>query len=273
MYYRIHVNMEEILADSELYFYKMCGFDRDVEGNRERIRKAKDIRDEYLGSLKVDLLISEYPSSVVCDEEFRFLYDLDNPAGNSKHLVIPCKILGQLSSDKIYKVYLYAMCIVKQEETMKQVKGDMLKEFYLDTWMIAFLDAGRDWIKRYLTHQVEQEILRSTQPFLSGTLLQEESISRTTEKQRIFLRESFGPGFYSMEIETVEDFFRLLPCEEIGMSLKHGIMFPTKSNVGIYLALTEESRLPSKDCKSCRSRGKSCEFCKNYVPIPAKEIR
>lgn len=272
MYRRINGNMEEIMAGSIPYFYKMCGFDRNLEENRERIQEAKDIRDEYLGSQKLNLLVSEYPASVVCGEEFQFPYHLEKTAWNSEQLIIPCKILGQLSPDIIHKVYLYAMCITEQEEVMKKVKGDMLKEFYLDTWMIAFLDAGRDWTRKYLTNQLEQEICRDIQ-LSPAVSLTEESALKLEEKQRIYLSDSFGPGFYGMEIEAVEDFFRLLPCEKIGMSLKRGTMFPTKSNVGIYLALTEEFHLPSKDCKNCRSGGKSCEFCKNYASMSAKEIR
>lgn len=268
MYHRINVNIQEIIADSERYFYKMCGFDRDLDGNRERVQEAKTVRDEYLDSLKLNLLISEYPASVICGEEFQFPYHLDHLVPDSEYLIIPCKVLGRLSTDIIQKVYLYAMCITEPEEAMKQIKGELLKEFYLDTWMTAFIDAGRDWIKSYLTNQLEQEILGTVRTSSYSSLTRGKKFHRSGEKQRIFLSDSFGPGFYGMEIEMVEDFFRLLPCERIGMSLKHGTMFPAKSNVGIYLALTEESSLPSKDCKNCRSGGKSCEFCKNYVSMP-----
>lgn len=231
----IDLKLEELLDDSESYFLKMCGFHRDLDKNSGRIREAIDIREKYKEDFKPHLLLSSYPASVVSKGEFCF-----------EQVKIPCMVLNRIPKKDILGVYLYAICLSDRNRK----KEDMLEEFYLDTWMTAFLDAGRDWLKVYLEKQVRR---------------------RVPKGKNVFLTDSFGPGFYGMGIDVVEDFFCLLESKKIGLKLQHGVMYPMKSNVGMYLALSKETALPKLDCKNCLSNKTTCEFCKNYIP-PTKRI-
>lgn len=228
----ITIPLEELFARSEAYFFKMCGFDRDIEGKGERIKEAVSIRNRYRNQFRFHCILSSYPSSIICGDEIRL--------GEER---ISCQVLNQIPKEEIEKVYFYGICLedIKKDLLDRKESMDFLDEFYLDTWMTALLDGARDWLRDFL------------------------------KRQEQFLTDAFGPGFYGIGIDKVPAFLRFVDGKQIGISLHRGTMFPAKSNVGMYLALSKESSIPSRDCASCLSSGRTCEFCKNYTPNRKKE--
>lgn len=224
----ITIPFDELFARSEVYFLKMCGFDRDLERNKEQIQEAMAIRERHKEQLSVQCIAVSYPPSVICGDEIQVEDER-----------ISCKVLNRIPKEDILKVYFYGMCLedITKDFADSKESWDLLDEFYLDTWMTAMLDGARDWIKD--TWKMPEE--------------------------NIFLTEAFGPGFYGIGIDKVPAFLKIAGGEQIGMSWKNGTMIPAKSNVGMYLALSGKSSIPAGDCASCLSSGTTCEFCKNYI--------
>lgn len=221
---------EELQKYSEPYFLKMCGFHKNAKQNKERIREAKLLRERTKERFLPEFWVSFYDSSVVKKDSFLF-----------GEIRIPCKILSTLPKEEIVGVFLYAMGIREP----RQKREDFLEQFYEDTWMTALLDGGRDWMKEAIRQKVEQE----------------------NPGKKIFMTESFGPGYYGMGMEALKDLVALLPMEKVPVTWKKNTLYPPKSNIGIYLALSKEVRLPKTDCANCLSTGETCEFCKNYIPV------
>lgn len=227
----INIPIEELFLRSEPYFLKMCGFGREEE-NRDRIREAESIWEQYKDQFQFHCIVSSYSSEIFCGDTI-----------HAENEEIICKVFQKIPKSDLFNVYFYGMCL----EDVKTDGLDLLEEFYLDTWMTSFLDGGRDWLRDMFTQR-----------------------ERFAGNQEVFLTDAFGPGFYGIGIEEVPNFLRILNGEKIGLFWQRGMMTPAKSNVGLYLALSGESSLPSKDCANCLSSQTRCEFCKNYVPNQKK---
>ena len=227
---RINLTEEKLRSLSEQYFNKKCGFFLKTEKNKTMMREAEKIRNLYQDQVKVKLLLSEYPSSSLWKGQFQF-----------ENVTVPCGVLQKIHPEQIWSIYVYALCL---EEIPSPSSGDLLETFYLDTWMTSLVDAARDWIKTYT----------------------EELAKKQAGNRDVFMTESFGPGFYGMELCSVQKFFQIMDTEQIGLRFSKKMMIPAKSNVGLFLALKEKFDLPSRDCINCLGNKGSCEFCKNYVP-------
>lgn len=225
----IDLPIEQLCYLSEPYFMKMCGFHKDLEKNKTHMKESIALRDPWKDQWSPHLILSSYSSDCIQEGSFCF--------GESR---IDCQVLHRIPKEEILRVFVYGMCL---EEMEQKKEMDFLESFYLDTWMTALIDAGRDWTGNYIR-----------------------SILKQSDSRDVFVTDSFGPGFYGIGIEAVSDWMKIIDGEKIGLKLYHGVLNPPKSNVGIYLALSKETALPNKDCSSCLSGRQTCEFCKNYIP-------
>lgn len=223
----INMDMNVIRKKSEAYFCKICGFDKMNEDHIERIEEALELRNRYQEKLVLQSMVSIYGEDCIQGHSIQL-----------EKVKIETDILNRIDTTKIKAVVLYAMSINEIEEVQEL---DMLEKFYLDTWMTSLLDAGRDCLKGYL------------QDYLKITL-----------NQSVCVTDSFGPGFYDMGLELVSDLLQVIDGKQIGIELSHGAMKPAKSNIGFYLALSENQGIPNRDCKNCLSNHMNCLFCKNY---------
>lgn len=147
-----------------------------------------------------------------------------------------CNAFEQISATSVEGAYLYAVCAgdfaLPQESLMNQL--------YADIWGTAFADAVRILIRKELAKQ--------------GSL-----------------SESFGPGFYGMEVTEMEKMDALLDFESLGIQLKNSrIMVPLKSCAGIYFKINETYEKINTECNSCMGTHSSCMLCqmqggKDYV--------
>lgn len=120
----------------------------------------------------------------------------------------------------------------------------MLDLFYQDTWETACIDAARDKLREYLSNNVPWDFALGEKDF--------------------FISSSFGPGYYGMDIADVSKFFELLDGDKIGIKLnQYGVMVPAKSNVGFFLVMKKEIKIPKDNCGDCLGNDKGCIFCKN----------
>jgi hypothetical protein len=120
----------------------------------------------------------------------------------------------------------------------------MLDKFYADTYGTAYVDAGRDELKRELLEKVKEEI--------SGQ-----------GRKDIFISDSIGPGFYGIDTSKVGDFFKILDGDKIKVKANdYNVILPVKSCVGIFIIVDNPNLLPDYDCMSCTTKDINCRFCR-----------
>jgi hypothetical protein len=120
----------------------------------------------------------------------------------------------------------------------------MLDKFYADTYGTAYVDAGRDELKRDLLQKVKEETL------ING-------------KRDIFISDSIGPGFYGIDTSKVGDFFKILDGDKIEVKTNYyNVILPVKSCVGMFIIVDDSKLLPDYDCMSCTTKDLNCTFCR-----------
>ena len=139
--------------------------------------------------------------------------------------------IGDSGKDGIY----FGMCVPPIETEEKQ---DLLEQFYLDSFMTALLDAGRDWLYQYLLKQKKRDF---------G-----------------FLLPATGPGLGRIEIKELSEYLERAKAFLIGISYCGGMLHPTKSVVGMF-PFSEKEQEEQVDCALCLSKGKNCVFCKHKM--------
>ena len=246
----------ELEERAQFHFIKICGFDR----NPVKFKKMLDMGLKVLESIqdRIDLRvsISEYPSNVVQGNQIK----IDDK-------IFISNALEQLDQEEIIKVYSYLMTsgdIGPLGET-----DSMMDDFYKNTWGTAYIDGGRDLLKEWIFEENKKSQVGSkgeTKAGLQGESEEEtkaESQGESKEQNEIVISDSFGPGFYGMDVSYIKDFFSFMNNEEIGMSLmKSGMMLPIKSFAGFFIVLKKGSKLPESACQNCIMKTKSCVFCR-----------
>lgn len=149
-----------------------------------------------------------------------------------------CKALSQIPSREIEKVYIYLMTTGELEYG----EASVLNEVYYDMWQTAYIYAGKEILRQYL-----QNLHNNKKKYVS---------------------DSFGPGFYGMEVSQLKQFFAVLDGKKIQMKLlESGFMLPMKSYAGFITVTNSANNIPSKDCENCLSVGKTCMYCKGKSEI------
>lgn len=172
-------------------------------------------------------------SLIGSDVKLRFAcryYDEINLTG--KTLVIGgqsfvCNAFEQIESGAVEGVYAYAVCAGEFDMPDKKI----MDQLYADIWGTAFADAVR---------------------FVVRQRLEEEAA----------LSESFGPGFYGMDVSEISNLDKLLDFSRIGIELRNDtIMVPLKSCAGMFFKVNENYIPLNTACETCRGSHKSCRLC------------
>jgi hypothetical protein len=190
------------------------------------------VRDLISDKINVRAIIASFEKEVICGKTI-----------NLNGIKFESNALEQINIHCIRKIYAYIITAgnVELQDT------SVLNMFFADTWGTAYVDAGRDILKR---------IIRDYH-------LEDSSKIENGVKDRIFISDSFGPGFYGMDVIEVERFFKVLDGEKIGVKVTDsGFMLPLKSTTGFYIVVDDEEQLPGADCISCFSNIKGCQFCR-----------
>ncbi|PKM85783.1 MAG: hypothetical protein CVU86_00305 [Firmicutes bacterium HGW-Firmicutes-11] len=153
-----------------------------------------------------------------------------------------CQAFDGIEKDTLRSVYAYALTTGAFTTGSEQI----LDQLYEDIWGTAFVDACRG-------------------------LLREQLESGETEKDPdVKLSQSFGPGYYGMEVGQTRLLGELLPLDEIGMKINEsGMMIPQKSCTGLLFMVPKESPLPSSACVECGINTAGCRFCDGFFGTPS----
>jgi len=140
-----------------------------------------------------------------------------------------CNAFEQIDRENIKELFVYILTA----GNFDLPGASMLEMVYADAWGTAYVDAGRDILRSRLS---------TREPFVS---------------------DSFGPGYYGMDVPQVKNFFRVLDSKKIDVKLlDSGLMVPVKSIAGLFVSVKDPSQLPGNDCSSCLANEKGCYFCR-----------
>ncbi len=222
----ISISMAEADVFAVEYFMKICGFNREGEKYRRMLKQGMEIRERIRDRADVKAVVSSFAGSSI--------------KGNQAELngiAFECNAFQRLDPQHISGVYAYILTagIFELDD------GDpILDQLYADIWGTAYVDAGLEILKRYV----------------------EADLNDAGGKGDITVLDSFGPGFYGMDVSQVCRFFELLDGDMIGVKARSSsLMLPLKSCSGFFIGVDDKTSLPASDCKSCRSEYKNCAFC------------
>lgn len=151
--------------------------------------------------------------------------------------VFSCNGFEQLNPESIEGAYIYAL----SAGDFSASKESTSTQLYLDMWGTAFTDAGR--------------------------LLLKEQFSSTGR-----VSDSFGPGFYGMDLIAMETINQLLDFGSIGIKLhKNQILTPLKACVGIIFMVNESYVEIGHECIHCKGTHISCSLCEIYKRMPKND--
>jgi hypothetical protein len=207
---------------AEEYFSKICGFNKSKRISEKRIKSSKDLLEDIDKQLNIKVLISEYDGNCMLDAGL----NLDEITFNSD-------IFSQIQPEEAIKVYAYILTVGDLETE----DVPMSKKIYYDIWQTAYMDMGRDLLKKYIEERQEVE--------------------------NIYVSESLAPGFYGMPSSDIEKFSEILEPSKIDVQIVgNGSMIPQKSYAGFTVVTSKPIDIPKRDCKNCKARGVNCMYCR-----------
>lgn len=240
--------VDQVRSQARDYLIRMCGFDLSRAEHRKLLEEAEQVGIRWLPKVRLSAVLSSYPKTVIEGERAMV-----------EGIPVSCQAFGYFPQEKIRQVYVYLMALsvdlaesgwVERDQVENgQMKNDkvaetLLTSFYQDAWGTGMIDGGRDLLREWI----------SSREGISGG--EDEAV----------VSDSFGPGYYGMELEQVDSFFSILEGERIGARLLHrGVISPPKACAGFYLVLEPGSQLPPGDCRSCIGNPNGCCFCRNWA--------
>ena len=212
------------------YFMKICGFNREGEKYRKMQKQSMDIRERILDRVDIKAVVSSFPGSSIEGNKARL-----------NGIVFECNAFQRLDPDHLSDVYAYILTagIFELDDS-----APVIDQLYADIWGTAYVDAGLEVLKKFV----------------------ETDLKETCGGEDITVLDSFGPGFYGMDVNQVSRFFELLDGDKIGVKARsNSLMLPLKSCSGFFVGVDDKTDLPASDCKSCRSEYKNCVFCQAVI--------
>jgi len=144
-----------------------------------------------------------------------------------------CTAFEQLDSEAIEGAYFYAVSAGDYYLEDKPI----MQQLYADIWGTAFTDA----IRRMLVDML---------------------------KQNHAVSDSFGPGFYGMDVIEMKKMPEMVDFGRLGMEVRDScVILPLKSCAGILFKVNEKYRRLNSACELCYGSKKTCTLCsiRNHI--------
>lgn len=260
----IRISMEDAWPYAREYFINICGF-RNKEGEKYKrmLEHGMQIRERIADRVDLKAVVSSFDRNVI--------------SGNTAKIdgaTFVCNAFEQLNRDSIQKIYAYLFTSgsfeLKEDEPV-------IDQLYSDIWGTAYTDAGLEVLK----HHLKADFDRSGTGKPTGTAGSTGSTGSTDSTSRsgstggdsavaggrkAVILDSFGPGYYGMDVDQIGRFFQILDGDSIGVRARtNSLMLPLKSCAGFYIIVDDDTRLPSADCANCHSDHSGCEFCQSRI--------
>lgn len=226
----ISFDEKEVFEKAKEHFVRICGFHSGEEKHRRMLTQGMEARSHGLGGIEIKAVLSSYDASVYRDHKV----NIDGTEFN-------CTAFSQINDEMVIKIYAYLLTV---GECTSTEEGGIMNQLYSDIWGTAYTEAARDLLQAHIVNDIEKEYPDRLE-------------------NSLFLSETFGPGFYGMEVEQSKDLFRVLNAQSIGIQVREsGIILPLKSCSGLFFVVTDPNVLPKPDCRECIGNVISCSFCR-----------
>lgn len=207
-------------------FLKMGGLNLNSDKHRRIWERALEIYSTILPTIRPSAIVMESSAFTLVGKELTV-----------DQVCFVCNAFEQIHDINLLRVYSYLLTI-GDVPTIYESVSDAL---YGDLWGTAFVDAVREKLN---VHFKKTERVHSADSTLS---------------------DSFGPGYYGMEITQISTFIQLLDPDKIGIHCtESGMLVPQKSCTGMCLAVSDAGELPPSACSSCVGAVSNCQFCSYY---------
>jgi len=227
----IHIDIEEADALAIEYFINICGFRREGEKYKRLLKHGMEIKERIKDKVDIRAVYSCFNNDVISDNKI----DINSTT-------FECKAFEQMDKASIIKIYPYILSAGTYDLDDEE---PIMNRLYADIWGTAYVDAGLEVLKNKL---------------------KKEYTSNTKDNLKSVVLDSFGPGYYGMDVSQVGNFFKILDSEKIETHVRsNNIMIPLKSCTGFIVVVDDENHLPSADCKSCCANVKGCDFCQAVI--------
>lgn len=226
------VAIERSLLDEQAsqYFLEMSGLAREGEKFDRMRERGFEIRERILDRINVRAVLSKVSST-----------GFSGNALSVNGIQLICDTFEDLDLSKIREVYLYILTAGAVELLDEPIMDQLYSEF----WGTSYVDAGRDYLRQKLLEEYRQ---------------------RHENHQDVSISDSFGPGYFGMEMQEMEKFFQVLPAEKVSVSLKSSnLLLPLKSCAGLYVIGEGNMQMPCIDCGACLGTLTGCQFCNARV--------
>lgn len=224
----ITIPIEEVYDSAEKYMAIMNGYNREGKAAEKSREKAMKTRTELFDGLSMDVLLANFTNE--CIEDTDFVFDGER---------IQCKKLPGIDKESVVGGYVFMFHAPMPDLSQFPIS----KQYLADSWQTAFVDVGRDVIRKKVLEMAEQEY-----------------------DKKLYITDTIAPGMYGIDGSKTKNFFRFMNADKIELGiLESGMMVPVKSFVGIFLVLNRDTVIQTMDCSECLSGGKMCEYCKNFA--------
>lgn len=221
----LSVRTSELLSEALKYMKIKCNIDDESREGARMYQGCMRIWARCFAGKQINILVEDFGRECIAVKNQRLKIGEET---------FTCHLLEMVNIYSIKGGFFY---VFHAPETDMMVMNPTEK-FYVECWQIALMDAARIWLERFLRRQ---------------------------QPEGNYLSESFGPGFYGMEIEAVAAMVNEIQGEQVGVRLlENGMMEPAISLVGMFLTGTKPFKMPSGDCSFCQGTS-HCQMCRHYV--------
>ncbi|MGI6732041.1 MAG: hypothetical protein ACOX5F_09185 [Anaerovoracaceae bacterium] len=222
-------NEDEVFQKAKEHFIKIAGFRSHDKKHLKMLEEGMKARDLGLGGIEIKAVVSSYGGEVYQDHKV-----------NIEGTEFACTAFSQINDDIVKKVYAYLLTV---GECTSGDEDGIMTQLYADIWGTAYTEAARDVLQDFIVNDIEKNYPDQL-------------------NNGLFLSDTFGPGFYGMDVAQSIELFQVLNGESIGIQVRDsGIMLPLKSCSGLFLLVTDSTVLPKPDCRDCLGSVLSCSFC------------
>lgn len=226
----ITFNEKDLFVRAKEHFVRICGFHSSEEKHRRMLTMGMEARSHGLSGIDIRAVVSSYDAEVYRDHKV----SIDGTE-------FTCTAFSRINDEMVKKIYAYLLTV---GECTYTETDDIMNQLFSDIWGTAYTEAARDLLQAYIVNDIEKEYPDRL-------------------KDSLFLSETFGPGFYGMDVEQSKDLFRVLNAQSIGIQVRDsGIILPLKSCSGLFFVVTDPNVLPKPDCRECLGNVISCSFCR-----------
>lgn len=215
------------------FFIQSCGLDPFSEKFGRMMADAERVKEEIQEKIQINGAMAYF-------DQFKLQGDTLS-LGETQ---FTCNAFSLMPPQSVKAVYAY---VITAGDCSLDSKG-VLDQLYGDMWGNAYLDVGRSTLK---------------QDLFSDYLMKNK---KDGQHQEVTITDSFGPGFYGMDVRDTGKIFGLFgfsELEDVGMTCREdGIMVPLKSCAGLYLIVNKSTELPDTTCQNCIGSKINCRLCR-----------